>query len=231
MKIVINQSNYLPWKGYFDLIHDADLFIFHDDLQFTKNDWRNRNKFKTPQGPAWLTIPVGTDEHRLICDVPLPATDWAARHWRFITQHYQAAPYFETYAPLFREALLDRPWGTLSDLNQYLIRLIAQDLLGLKTRFVDSRAYALTQRKQERVVELLQAAHATTYVSGPAAKAYLDEERFAAAGIALEWKSYEGYPEYPQFHPPFTHAISIIDLIFQTGPNAPHYIWGWRATK
>jgi hypothetical protein len=228
MKVVINQSNYLPWKGYFDLIHDADLFVFYDDLQFTKNDWRNRNKLKTPRGPAWLTIPVGKHLDRLICEVSLPADDWARKHWQAIEQHYGTAPHFGAYAPLLRPVYWERTWTNLSELNQHLIRLIAQDILGIKTRFADSRTYHLKTHKQERVLELLRAVGATTYISGPAAKAYLEEPRFTDAGLKLVWKDYAGYPEYPQLHPPFEHAVSILDLIFNTGPEAAHYIWGWR---
>lgn len=230
MKVVINQSNYLPWKGYFDLIHDADLFIFYDDLQFTKNDWRNRNKLKTPQGSEWLSIPVGKHLSRLICEVTLPADDWAQKHWRQIEQHYRAAPHFATYADLFRSVFLERQWANLSDLNQHVIRLIARDILGIKTEFADSRKFTLQTRKQERVLELLHAVGATTYISGPAAKAYIEESRFSAAGIELVWKDYSGYPIYPQLHPPFDHAVSVLDLIFNTGPDAPQYIWGWRGS-
>jgi hypothetical protein len=228
MKVVINQSNYLPWKGYFDLIHDADLFVFYDDLQYTKNDWRNRNRLKTARGPAWLTIPVGKHLDRLICEVTLPTDDWARRHWAQIEQAYLSAPYFAAYAPLLEECFLGQTWELLSDLNQHLIRVIAQNILGITTRFVDSRRYGLRERKQERVLELLRTVGADTYISGPAAKAYLSEERFKAEGIHLIWKDYANYPEYAQPHPPFEHAVSILDLIFCTGPAAPDYIWGWR---
>ena len=232
MKVVINQSNYLPWKGYFDLIHDADLFIFHDDLQYTKNDWRNRNKLKTAAGASWFTIPVGADEHRLICEVRLPADDdWAQRHWRRLEENYRHAPFFARYAPFFRSVYLERRWATLSELNQYLIEAIAREFLGITTRFADSRTYALKEKKQERVLELLRATGATSYISGPAAKSYLEESRFTAAGLKLVWKDYTGYPEYPQRHPPFEPAVSIIDLLFNTGPEAPHYIWGWRESR
>lgn len=231
MKVVINQSNYFPWKGYFDLIHDADLFIFLDDVQFTKNDWRNRNRIKSPQGPVWLTIPVGKSLNRLVCEVPLPADDWAKRHWMEIERCYRHATHFPTYAPLLRDSLLGRKWSCLSDLNQHLIQLIARDILGVKTRFDDSRRFQLQERKQERVLALLNAVGAKTYVSGPAAKTYLNEDQFLAAGINLLWKDYSGYPEYPQPHPPFEHAISILDLIFNVGAASPSYIWGWRTAS
>jgi len=230
VKVVINQSNYLPWKGYFDLIHDADLFIFHDDLQYTKNDWRNRNKLKTPRGSEWLTIPVGTSEHRLICEVTLPANGWAGKHWRLITGHYEAAPHFARYAPFLESVYLGRKWQTLSELNQYLIQSIATDFLQIKTTFIDSREFNLKSRKEERVLDLLKAVDATTYISGPAARNYLDPARFAAEGIELIWKDYAGYPEYSQFYPPFDHAVSILDLLFHTGPQAADFIWAWRAS-
>lgn len=226
MKVVILQSNYLPWRGYFDLIHDADLFVFHDDLQYTKNDWRNRNKIKTPRGTEWLTIPVGTDEHRRIDEVLLP-TDrtWAARHWRLLQDHYREAPHFGAYEAFFREVYEGRTWTRLSELNQFLITRIARDFLGCTTDFTDSTRFGLTSRKQERVLDLLRATGATTYISGPAAKDYLDPEAFREAGIDLVWKDYSGYPDYPQFHPPFAGAVSIVDLLFQTGPQAADYIW------
>jgi hypothetical protein len=230
-RVVILQSNYLPWRGYFDLIHDADLFVFHDDLQYTKNDWRNRNKLKTPRGPEWLTVPVGTDEHRRIDEVALPADRaWAEKHWRLIREHYRTAPHFARYEPFFRDVYEDRTWTRLSELNQFLIVSIAREFLGLTTEFADSASFQLTSRKQERVLDLLRATHAGTYISGPAAQDYLDPENFRVAGIELIWKDYAGYPDYPQFHPPFAGAVSIIDLLFHTGPAAPDYIWGWRRT-
>jgi hypothetical protein len=230
VKVVVNQSNYVPWKGYFDLIHDADLFVFYDDLQFTKNDWRNRNKLKTAAGVTWLTIPVGKDIDRLICEVALPGGDWAAQHWRRIEESYRAMPHFAAYAPAIREIFLGRGWTRLADLNQCLIKHIAVEVLGMSTRFGDSRDYSLEGRKQDRLMSLLRAVGATTYISGPSAKAYLDESRMNQEGIAVIWKDYSGYPEYPQAYPPFEHAVSILDLIFNTGPAASHYIWGWRAT-
>jgi hypothetical protein len=228
MRVVINQSNYLPWKGYFDLIHDADLFIFHDDLQYTKNDWRNRNKVKTPRGLRWLTIPVGTNEHRLINQVALPANrDWQNKHWRLLRENYRAAPHFDRYADFFQK-IYSSAWRTLSELNQHLIKTIAREFLGISTEFIDSAQFGLTSRKQERVIDLLKAAGATTYISGPSAKNYLDPARFEQEGIELIWKDYSGYPEYPQPYPRFEHAVSIVDLLFQTGPSAAYYIWGWR---
>ena len=228
-KVAVIQSNYIPWKGYFDVIHDVDVFIFHDDLQYTKNDWRNRNKIKTPTGPEWLTIPVGTSEHRLICEVDIKDAAWQKKHWNLLTTHYARAPHFATYSALFRDVYLGTRWENLSVLNQHLIKLVARDLLGIQTELRDSRELRPEGAKQARLLDLLRKAGATSYVSGPAAKDYIDPEAFAAARIELEWKSYAGYPEYPQRFPPFAHDVSILDLLFNVGPDAPHYIWGWRA--
>jgi hypothetical protein len=228
LRVVINQSNYLPWKGYFDLIHDADLFIFLDDVQYTKNSWRNRNRLKGPNGPVWLTIPVGASISRRICDVPLPDSSWAQVHWRTIRSIYEASPFFGDYAPFLRNLYESPEFSTLSALNQFLIRTIAVDFFSARTRFVNSIDISTDGTSQDRVLNLLKAVGATTYISGPAGKAYLDENRFRDAGIELKWKDYSGYPEYSQAYPPFEHSVSIIDLLFCAGPDAYRYIWGWR---
>lgn len=225
-RVAILQSNYIPWKGYFDLIADVDEFIFLDDVQYTRQDWRNRNRIKTSRGIAWLTIPVGTSIDRRICDVSLPPR-WADAHWHQLVTWYSRAPHFEAYRPLLEEVYLARQWPTLAELNQHIIRTIA-GLLGISTRFRDSRELRVTTRNQDRVLDLLAAVGADVYVSGPAARAYIDEQRFEAAGHQVIWKDYSGYPEYPQFHPPFNHGVTILDLLFHTGPEAPYYIWGWR---
>ena len=225
--VAVLQSNYIPWKGYFDIIHDVEEFIFHDDLQYTKGDWRNRNMIKTPKGTEWLTVPAGTDEHRLICEVMLKDHSWQAKHWRIIQQHYSKAPHFARYEAFF-ESFYSTDWDNLSVMNQHLIRTISSELLGITSRFTDSRDYQPAGAKQERLLDLLRKAGATTYISGAAAKDYIEPQRFQEAGIDLVWKDYSGYPEYPQFHGPFTHTVTILDLLFQVGPDAPQYIWGWR---
>ena len=226
--VVVLQSNYIPWKGYFDLIHDADLFIFYDDLQFTKNDWRNRNKIKTPNGTEWITIPVGTDKHRLICEVEIKDSTWQTKHWKTLQQHYGKTPYFASYKAFFEDVYLGRQWGNLSVLNQYLIQTISSDLLNLKTEFRDSREYSLSGQKLERLLDLVIKSGADRYVSGLAAKDYIEPSCFTEAGIELVWKDYSGFPEYPQRFPPFEHGVSILDILFNVGPDAPLYIWAWR---
>jgi hypothetical protein len=227
-RVAVIQSNYIPWKGYFDIIHDVDLFVFYDDVQYTKNDWRNRNRIKAPNGPMWLTIPTGSDIDRLVCDVRLTDTRWAAKHWKSLKQFYSVTPHFKRYEAFFQDVYLGRQWDHLSQLNQHLITAIATDLLGVKTSFSDSRVYAAQGSKLDRLLDLLEKTGTRTYVSGPAAQDYIQEERFAQQGVNVIYKSYAGYPAYPQRFPPFEHAVSIVDLLFNAGPDTPYFIWGWR---
>jgi len=230
MKTVgVIQSSYIPWKGYFDLISDVDLFVFLDDVQFTKADWRNRNAIKTPSGTRWMTIPVGARQNRLIHEVALPDRHWAMKHWTLLKVNYSGAPFFKQYVPLLDDIYLGEEHSNLSAFNQYVITRIARECLGITTEFVDSRELGAVGHKQDRLLDLLAKARADVYVSGPAARVYIDEDRFEEAGIRLVWKDYGNYPVYQQLHPPFTHHVTILDLLFHVGPAAPDYIWGWRS--
>jgi hypothetical protein len=230
-KIAVIQSNYIPWKGYFDVIHDVDQFIFYDDVQFTKNDWRNRNKIKTVQGLVWLTIPVGKKLDRLICEVELTDDEWRKKHWMTIQQAYSKAPYFKMYRDFFEYVYHEAQWSSLSELNQFLIRHISREFLGIQTDFQDSRKYHAQGEKLDRLIDLLKKAGASLYISGPSAQAYIDDNAFQTAGIDLVYKEYAGYPEYQQLYPPFEHGVSILDLLFNCGSSAPDFIWGWRGNK
>jgi|SRR5581483_5334775 hypothetical protein len=227
-KVAVIQSNYIPWKGYFDIIHDADLFIFYDDVQYTKNSWRNRNRIKTAQGLCWLTIPVGQREDRLICEVEIPDEPWTKKHWTTIKQSYAKTPFFAQYREFFEFVYLESRWRNLSELNQFLIKTISRDFLGITTKFEDSRQYHAQGQKLDRLIDLLTKAGAELYISGPTAKGYINEQRFVEAEIELVYKDYSNYPEYSQPFPPFEHAVSILDLLFSCGPAAADYVWGWR---
>jgi hypothetical protein len=227
MKVAIIQSNYIPWKGYFDIIHDVDLFIFYDDVQFTKNDWRNRNKIKTPNGTQWLTIPVGQDINRLISEVTIDNSLWQGKHWKTLQHNYQKAPYFYLYQEFFEDFYLKHTWTNLSVMNQYLIKHIAM-FLGIDVQFKNSDEYSPVGKKQERILDILTKANATTYVSGDRAKSYIDQTEFDNLGITLTYKSYLNYPEYQQLSQPFDHYVSIVDLLFNCGTESASMIWDWR---
>ena len=227
-RVAVLQSNYLPWKGYFDIIHDVDMFIFYDDVQYTKNDWRNRNRIKTRNGEQWLTIPVGSGKGLNIDQIDLTQHEWQKRHWRSILQGYAHAPYFDRYVEFFEELYLGRILPNLSELNQFIIRAVSAKFLGMNVLFERSNTYTVLGQRQERLLNLLQQVGATDYVSGPSGRAYIDDSEFVKRGINLRYKSYDNYPAYRQQSNPFNHCVSIVDLLFMTGEDAPSYIWGWR---
>lgn len=227
-KVAIIQSSYIPWKGYFDIIHDVDEFIFLDDVQFTTRDWRSRNRIKAADGVHWLTVPAGGSRNRLICDVMLPDPGWQEKHWKTLCHSYARAAFFRQYASFFEELYLGQRWTSLSEMNQAMTQRIARELLGIHTVFTDARTYPAQGAKLDRILDLLRLSGAASYLSGPLAANYLESSRFEASGIALELKDYSDYPEYAQLHPPFEHTVSVLDLIFNTGPHAPEYIWGHR---
>ena len=227
--VAVLQSSYIPWKGFFDIIHDVDVFIFYDDVQFTYQDWRSRNRIITRNGPLWLTVPTGSDIKRNINEVEITNSSWQRKHWASISQSYSKAPFFKHFSDFFSELYLGKTWTSLSAMNQHFTRAIAEELLGIEVEFRSSTEYGAEGKKLDRLLDLLKKAGATSYLSGPAARDYIDPSRFDEAGIELRYKDYSGYPEYPQLAGTFEHAVSIIDLLFNTGEAAPHYIWGWRA--
>lgn len=229
-RVAIIQSNYIPWKGYFDVIHMVDEFILYDDMQYTKRDWRNRNMIKTPQGPQWLTIPVDVKGKyfQKINETKISDSTWSKQHWAAMVHNYAKAKYFDLYRERFEQIYkqaADEEY--LSRINFRFISSICE-LLGIRTAISWSMDYSLVEGKTERLIGLCKSAQASHYISGPSAKGYIDETLFQAAGIQLSYVDYAGYPEYPQLFPPFEHGVTILDLLFHVGPDAPYYIWGWR---
>jgi len=215
MRAVVLQSSYLPWKGYFDLIQGADVFIYYDEVKFTKNDWRNRNRICSKNGVHWLTIPVPPGAvHQKISEVRPTGSRWQEEHFKTLHHSYRPARFFGQIEPLLEEFYHARTWEFLSELNHHCTERIAR-LLGIPTPLLDSKNFQLEGGRVERLVSLLRQAGATEYLSGPSARDYLAgrEGLFAAAGIKLRFKSYAGYPEYPQLRAPFEHAVSILDVL------------------
>lgn len=234
MNGVILQPSYIPWRGFFDLVHRADVFVFYDDVQYDKHGWRNRNRVKTPQGTQWITIPVkaksNVTEKVLIRDVEIDARQpWAKKHAATLHQNYAKAPFFDRYWPTVEGFYANAP-ASLCDLDIETTRAIA-GLLGINgTRFVRSSELAVTGERTERLVSILRAVGADHYISGPSASDYIDEACFRGAGIGLEYIVYD-YPEYEQLHPPYDPAVTILDLLFMKGPEAPEYIWGSKVRR
>lgn len=231
-KIAILQSNYIPWKGYFDLINSVDEFVIYDTVQYTKNDWRNRNRIKTSQGVQWLTIPVRQKKlSQRIDETEVQAQQWHGKHWKAITQSYSRAAHFKTFRDEFEALYVEKAASLrlLSEINVQFIVAICS-LLGIETQitFADS---LVSGEKSERLVRICKERRAAAYLSGPSAKGYLDTELFRRNNIAVEWMDYAGYPVYPQLHGEFVHEVSIIDLICNVGKDAQRYMKSFHREK
>jgi hypothetical protein len=223
MRVGVIQSNYIPWRGYFDFIAQVDLFIFHDDLQYTKGDWRNRNRIKSPAGPIWLTVPVKhKSTSQLICDTEIDyATQWQRDHLNKFAANYAKTPHYRAAAELLESAFPHKD-RTISELNVRLIRAIC-GYLGITTKLRHSAEYSPAGSKTARLIDLLRKAGASAYLSGPAAKSYLEEQQFRESGIRLEYKSYD-YAPYPQLWGGFEGSVSILDLIANVGSAAKEWL-------
>ncbi len=219
-RVAILQSNYIPWKGYFDIMADVDDFVLLDDVQFTRRDWRNRNKIKTPQGLIWLTVPVQSKGRyeQSIAETLIDGSDWAAKHLRSLQANYAKAPFFGEIMPLLEPAYRGVEGQSLSQLNRTFIDIVAS-YLGLETKVHSSADFDLPREPSERLLSICKALGASTYLSGPAAKDYLDTDLFARAGISVEWAAYSKYPTYPQLWGEFEHQVSILDVMFNLGPD------------
>jgi len=223
-KIAMIQSNYLPWKGYFDLINMVDEFVLYDKVQYTKNDWRNRNQIKTQNGKVWITIPVQQKSlDQKISETIVVDNFWRKKHWKTIVQNYKKAKFFQTYAPIFENLYMNSEEIYLSKINHQFIEAI-NSILGIKTKIVFDQQYELRGSKTERIIHICKQAGASEYISGPSGKNYIDDRLFEEANISLTYFDYSGYPDYIQLFGSFDHAVSIIDLILNEGHNAPEYM-------
>jgi hypothetical protein len=229
MKCVVLQPSYIPWRGYFHQIYKADTFVFYDDVQYDKHGWRNRNRVKTQGGSQWLTIPViarGVQENHITIDQVRisPNENWNKKHWMTLRNSYGKAPFFSRYSSMLEESYAT-PTSLLADFTITLTIAIAKEL-GIKhTRFLRSSSLGASGARMKRLIQILKLVGATHYISGPAARDYLEEDKLAAAGISLEYMVYV-YPEYAQLYPPFDPQVSVLDLMFMKGPDAGEFIWG-----
>lgn len=227
MNVVILQPSYIPWRGYFDQIRRADLFIFYDDIQYDKHGWRNRNQIKTHQGNQWLTIPVhtkGVTQGVPIKDVRIDwSKPWAKSHLKSLTISYSKAPHFKGYLPLLEE-IYQRRDEFLADFTIETSIVLARELGFTSTRFMrSSELSSIEGQKTDRVINVLKQVGATHYICGPSASSYMEPEKFSKADITFEYMEYS-FPEYPQLYPPYDPYVSILDLMFMTGSKAIEHI-------
>ncbi len=224
-KVAILQSNYIPWKGYFDLINMVDEFILYDDMQYTKRDWRNRNKIQTPQGLKWLSIPVEVKGKyfQKIIETKISDKDWAKKHWQNIKNNYSKAKYFKDYKNVFEELYLTCEEDYLSQINYKFIVAICE-MLNITTKIRWSSEFELIDGQTEKLIGICKECDANVYISGPAAKDYFSVELAKKENMKIEWVDYSGYKEYKQLFLPFEHGVSILDLIFNEGSNARSFM-------
>lgn len=223
MKIGVIQSSYIPWRGYFDFIASVDVFVFYDDVQYTKSDWRNRNRIKTPKVTEWLTVPVRYKEgSQLICETSIDhSTSWQEKHLRKMQENYREAPYAQAVLDILASVPADQ-FETISNLNIVLTKRICEYFC-ITTPLITSSDLSLVGKKTDRLIDLLKKLNATTYLSGPSAEAYLDKDAFRRNGIRLEYKSYN-YDPYPQLWGKFEGAVTVLDLIANCGPAAKNHL-------
>lgn len=223
--LVVLQPGYLPWLGYFDQVRRSDIFVHYDSADFDKNGWRNRNRIKGENGePLWLTVPVHARLRTPIAEVTIDnSSDWRAKHIRSLRQNYRGAPWVDLYLPQL-EALLGEPWQSIADLDIAASELLCS-WLDIETRFVRSSELDVRGSRNEKLLGLCRHFGASRYLSGAAARAYLDVDLFEREGIEVCWQDYQ-HPFYPQLHGDFLPYLSALDLLFNCGESSAKIIKG-----
>ena len=214
------QPGYLPWLGHFDQIDRADIFVFYDDVQYDKHGWRNRNRVKGPAGPSWITVPVlqagrfGQTINAIEID---RRQDWVRKHTAMLSQLYARAPYSADYLPELCD-LLRRDWCHLAELTITTTRAIAS-WLGIETQFHLSSEIGISGEGSERLLSICKHFAADTYISGDAARDYLDVDRFTEVAVQVVWQQYQ-HPQYRQLFGDFVSHLSTIDLLCNLGRDS-----------
>jgi hypothetical protein len=222
--VAVLQPGYLPWIGFFDQMRRADVFVYYDDVQFDKHGWRNRNRIKGPDGPEWLTVPVLHHGKPRILDVAIDArAPWARRHIGTIRQYYGSAPFLERYLGDL-EKLFARRWERLVDLDLAVAEQMAE-WLGVDTQVERSSCLGIEGERSDRLLRICQRFDATRYLSGEAAKTYLDVALFERNGIEVIWQDFH-HPTYPQLHGDFVPYLSAIDLLLNCGERSTAILLG-----
>jgi WbqC-like protein family len=220
MKLAVLQPGYLPWLGFFDQMNRADVFVYYDDVQYTRSDWRNRNRVKGPQGPVWLTVPVLHSSRfgQTILDAEIDnRSDWARKHRETLRIHYRRAAHFDRYWPVI-EGALSRRWPRLVELDLFLTEQL-KGVLGIETPTHRASELGVGGERVERLLALCRHFGATGYLTGDAAEDYLDPQAFDTAGVRLEYQRYE-HPTYRQLYGDFVPYLSVLDLLFNCGPDS-----------
>jgi hypothetical protein len=220
----IHQPQYLPYLGFFDKVAKSDLFVVLDDVQFHRRGLQHRNKIKAPKGWQWLTVPVLQRDGQLISEVRInPTEPWQRKHANAIRWNYGRAQHFDRYAQSLID-LLSQPWDRLGELNMALMRWVMAEM-GIERTIVRSSELAVDGQRSERLVNLCRAVGATTYLSGPGGRRYMDLDVFRTCGVDVKWQEFT-VPTYAQVVPEvgFIADLSIVDVLLCCGPNAAAFL-------
>lgn len=224
MIVAVHQPQYLPWIGYFDKMRKADVFCYLDNVQFKKNEWQNRNRIKTAQGWQWLTVPVSYRFPQRINEVRINhAVDWRKKHLQALISNYSKAPFFKAHA-VFLEQAYSRDWEFISELNLFMIEHIrtALNLADKPTALASD--FKLSDDPTGRLIDICRALGADTYLAGRGGAGYMDSEMFKSAGIRVLTQDFQ-HPRYPQRFGAFVANLSIVDLLFNCGPQSMKMIY------
>jgi hypothetical protein len=219
MIIAIHQPQYLPWLGYFDKIEQSDVFVFLDNVQFKKNEWQNRNKIKTSDGWQWLSVPVIHSFGQKIFEVEINNTvQWGRKHLNALVTHYSKAPFFQDHIDFF-EKTYSQEWRHLAEINIHLIYYLT-DTLGMKNKkFILASDLSAKEGSTERLADICRQLSCDVYLSGRDGSKYLDLDLFEQEGIQVIFQDYK-HPQYPQLYGDFEPFLSVIDLLFNCGPES-----------
>ena len=231
MILTAHQPVYLPWLGLFHKIALADSFVWFDDVQYQKKDWNNRNKIKTKNGPIWLTVPVLSKKHfekkvgRIKINNDLP---WAKKHLMSIQFSYSKSKYFDHYYEFFKD-VYNKQWIVLSDLNLHILKFFLKELK-IEVPIVKLSDLKISGQKSDLVLNMCKQLKAKIYIFGGEGKNYADQEKFLSSGVQPIFQEYN-HPEYQQMHGDFISHLSIIDLLFNCGPECYDILMYGNLTK
>ena len=228
MKIAISQSNYIPWKGYFDLIKNVDEFIFFDEVQYTRRDWRNRNLIRMNNKKKWLTIPVSSkgNYNQIISKIQINEISWKEKHLNQIKECYRKSTHFDEIYEFLNNCFNNIDTLNLSEVNIFLIKKICE-FLKIKTKFLNSCKIVKLEEDQSpsnRLLEIIMNRKAKIYYTGPAAKNYLDTILFKKKKIEINWFEYGKTKIYKQPYEDFYGNLSIVDCLMNCGKDTKKFL-------
>lgn len=227
MIIAVHQPQYMPWLGYFAKMAGADHFILLDTVQYKKNEWQNRNRLKTATGWQWMTVPVAFNFPETLHQVRIiNSQNWQRAHHQSMVTNYRRAPFFD-HAMTWLTPFFTQQWETLAELNIAMVRSLA-DYLGITTPIhVASKLGAFPEKPDERLIDLVRHFNGTKYLAGSGGQGYMNLNKWRAAGIDVEFQDYH-HPTYPQLFGSFESNLSVVDLIFNCGPDSLNFLRNTR---